>query len=202
MYHAVEHRNTLSLFFVSPSISSGSGSSPRRKASLRRCLIWTPGKADRAISSWTCLQGAFYRRDSRVYSGSWNRQKPGRGGWIRRTSKFIRRLNILKKQGLTSDLDVIDLVSAETGDLFSAGWKWFSAIRWRDSSLVAGGKYEKLIVQMKEAVFTDSLLRDGDEPGRVFVSWRFCFCSPDPDDWEEERDAQGDKEPYAVVLDF
>lgn len=102
---------------------------------------------------------------------------------------------------MTSDLDVIDLYQRRREICLSRLEMVFGypvGVILRSSR---AEKYEKLIVQMKEQFSLTpyfAMVTNLDE----FRVMAVLFLSPDPDDWEEERDALGDKEPYAVVLDF
>ncbi len=200
VYHAVEHRNTLSLFFVSPSISQWEREQPQKEGVLAQVFDLDTGESRQGYIKLDVLQGAFYRRDSRVYSDPGTDRSPDEG-LDPQDVEIIRRLNILKKQGLTSDLDVIDLYQRRREICLSRLEMVFGypvGVILRSSQ---AEKYEKLIVQMKEQFSLTpyfAMVTNLDE----FRVMAVLFLSPDPDDWEEERDALGDKEPYAVVLDF
>ena len=200
VYHAVEHRNTLSLFFVSPSISQWEREQPQKEGILAQVFDLDTGESRQGYIKLDVLQGAFYRRDSRVYSDPGTDRNPDEE-MDPQDVEIIRRLNILKKQGLTSDLDVIDLYQRRREICLSRLEMVFGypvGVILRSSQ---AEKYEKLIAQVKEQFSLTpyfAMVTNLDE-SRVMA---ILFLSPDPDDWEEERDALGDKEPYAVVLDF
>lgn len=200
VYHAVEHRNTLSLFFVSASISQWEREQPQKEGILAQVFDLDTGESRQGYIKLDVLQGAFYRRDSRVYSDPGTDRNPDEE-MDPQDVEIIRRLNILKKQGLTSDLDVIDLYQRRREICLSRLEMVFGypvGVILRSSQ---AEKYEKLIVQMKEQFSLTpyfAMVTNLDE----FRVMAVLFLSPDPDDWEEERDALGDKEPYAVVLDF
>ena len=200
VYHAVEHRNTLSLFFVSPSISQWEREQPQKEGVLAQVFDLDTGESRQGYIKLDVLQCAFYRRDSRVYSDPGTDRSPDEG-LDPQDVEIIRRLNILKKQGMTSDLDVIDLYQRRREICLSRLEMVFGypvGVILRSSQ---AEKYEKLIVQMKEQFSLTpyfAMVTNLDE----FRVMAVLFLSPDPDDWEEERDALGDKEPYAVVLDF
>ena len=120
VYHAIEHKSTLALLYVGTDEASWPGERPTA-AGVRACVVDIPtGQKKEGYVRLDVLQGALRLRDSKVWPAL-----PGGRKMTGEDEEALRRLDILREAGLTTDLDLKAIYADESEICFSEGREIF-----------------------------------------------------------------------------
>ena len=199
VYHAIEYHDTLSLLCVSDDEAEWEAERPTRMGVKAMVIDVNEGKGQRGYIKMDSLAGALYRTSDQVYKNL------NTSGMVDSDVKaeFSKRLEILKQQGLMTDLDIENLYLQANEICLS---------RWMDLSRIVPGMaggigiISQLSASSRAEDFYNALLKKTSD--KIYFALegkdgRLAFLTMDEDSgrWEMERAMLREKTAYAIVVE-
>lgn len=196
VYHVIEHKNTLSLLFVSDDYSNWQDERPKKTGVLAQVIDIDSYDNECGYITLDILQGALRRRDSNVYS-----DLPGKSEddyeISEMDSEVIERIEILKNAGLFTDINLADIYTLEDEMCFSELHSIMGTKVCVVNRISANPTYQKFAAALSKQVPQTLYFMMVSQDHKL----AFLYVSEDEDVWDIEKLALEKGRPYAIIVD-
>lgn len=192
VYHVIEHKNTLSLLFISDDYHMWQNERPAFPYVMALVVDIETKEAELGYIKIDSFQGALYRLNDTVYSSL-----PDAASLSDLDSEVVERLEILKNSGLTTDLDITSVYTQE-GEICCSILQMILGIPvCVVNRISANSAYAELLDLLSQQVSSKLYFLIGSTGHQL----AFLYISENPSDWETEKLELENGNPYAVVVD-
>lgn len=197
VYHVIEHGNTISILFVNGDSAKWLDERPTNAGVSAMVFDLKTHEQKYGYVKVDNNNGALYRIDDNVYTSITDKNKMI-NGLTDIDCEIIERLEILKKAGILTDLDITAIYLREGEiccSLLQPVFGKMVAVIDRISKIPTLTQILDLLSLQTSKKFYFLMGSEGDE-------FAFLYLSEDSTDWEMEKFALENKTPFALVINL
>lgn len=196
VYHVIEHKNTISLLYVSSNSSAWVAEKPQKEGVLAQVFDLDDYKNEEGYIKIDVLQGALYRINDTVYP-ELPRKSETDSELSMLDAEIVERLEILINTGLLTDLSIKDIYVNEGEICFSEIHNILGQSVCVVNRIDANPMYKQYAEAVAGQVPYDLYFMMMSIDGKM----AFLYVSDDEEEWVVEKLALEKGRPHAIVVD-
>lgn len=194
VYHVIEHKNTIALLYVSDNYSDWIDERPQKEGILAHVVDMDDYDNEVGYIKLDILQGALRRINNMVYAEL--PKKTEAIGESALDTEIVERLEILKKAGLLTDLDVTGIYTREGEICFSELHYILGDVVGVVNRIDLKPVYKRYAEAVASQVPYDLYFMMVSRDNKL----AFLFVSDDEENWVIEKLALEKGRPHAIVV--
>lgn len=198
VYHAIEYGNTLALLYVSASLDNWEYEQPLKKGIPAWIWNFEDDSCEQGYIKVDVLQGALYRNSPKIFETLESSEDNKQDSSV--NAEVIKRLKILQRQGIESDLDIVDAYLEEQEICYSKLMQVTVEQKFTVIQRVSTNEYYQALVDLirKESELVPYFILSSPVEENIAI----LYISSDSNLWEEETDALWEQNPDAFIVDL